>query len=97
MEDMTHAKKMTHHQPCLHCGSKDIVWIDCGYSSFNCATVQCRQCKFELKLENLSCQPDKEVRKAWNAQRKKAVNKLKKLRQEVARLEKLLGSDVSVL
>lgn len=86
-------QKMKRAKPCLHCGSKNIVWKDCGYSSFNCGTVKCEGCGFELNLENLGCLPESEIRSAWNGQRNKAIRRLKKLRQEVKELEKILGDD----
>jgi len=86
-------EKMKWAKPCLHCGSTDIVWSDCGYSSFNCGTVRCEGCGFELKLDHLGCWPEKEIRSIWNAQKKKAIARLKKLRKEVEELEKILGDD----
>ena len=86
-------KKMYRPQPCLHCGSKKIVWDDCGYSSFNCGTAKCENCGFILKLSCLSCSPEKEIRYAWNAQRREAKVKLIRLREEVKQLEKILGDD----
>jgi len=86
-------KKMNRPQPCLHCSSRKIVWDDCGYSSFNCGEAKCENCGFILKLGSLSCSPEKEIRNRWNAQRKEAIARLIKLRQEVEQLEKILGED----
>lgn len=83
---------MKRPKPCLCCGSKNILWSDCGYSAFNCGTVRCGDCGHELKLENLSCFPEQEIRSAWNAQEKAAIKKLKQLQGEVARLKKLLNA-----
>lgn len=82
---------MKRPEPCLRCGSKNIFWSDCGYSSFNCGTAKCGDCGYELKLDNLGCFPENEIRRIWNAQKKKAVQRLKQLQEEAAELEKILN------
>lgn len=83
--------KMKRPKPCLRCGSVEIFWNDCGYSSFNCGTAKCGKCGHEIKLKCLGCFPESEIRSAWNNQKKYAVKRYAELKKELNELGKLLG------
>lgn len=52
--------------PCLKCGSDNIEFGDCGYSSFNVAYGKCKDCKHEV-LFNCGVFPDMIwIIQSWN-------------------------------
>lgn len=54
-------------KPCKKCGSKDIKFSDCGYSSFNCGGGTCRDCGFRGWSDSLGCMPFiDELISVWN-------------------------------
>lgn len=50
--------------PCPKCGSADIRFSNCGYSSFDVATAECRACKHKIIV---SCSSD--ARTDWGRYR----------------------------
>lgn len=37
-------------KPCIKCGSTEVKTYDCGYSSFNCCGVECKNCDRKVPL-----------------------------------------------
>lgn len=59
--------KKIEYFPCIKCGSEDIDFNDCGYSSFNVAWGKCKNCNHEIKISNCGCDISKEsIIKNWN-------------------------------
>lgn len=53
-------------KPCLECGSTNIHFYNCGYSSFNVAGAKCK-CGNEVKVNNIDWNvPDHELIPYWN-------------------------------
>lgn len=81
--------------PCKKCGSIDIKFRDCGYSSFNCGTAKCK-CGFELSFNNLSCFGAVEyIQKQWNI-----INSLKFVDSEIEKLKeeiKILNKEKKII
>ena len=56
-----------HYFPCIECGSNDIDFNDCGYSSFNVAWGRCKGCKNEVKIPICDYNISKEeIIEVWN-------------------------------
>lgn len=49
---------------CPNCNSSDISFSDCGYSTFNVATIKCRNCAYTLKLNGFDA--DEYLTKFWD-------------------------------
>lgn len=64
-------KVVTRIEPCPLCGSKDIRFTNCGYSSFDCAQAKCLGCGHEI---GVSCSSD--ARPEWNMYRRQARHRL---------------------
>lgn len=63
------SKREVEFQSCIKCGSDDISFGDCGYSSFNVAWGKCKNCKNEVQIS--PCGSDikvKEIIKYWNVE-----------------------------
>ena len=53
--------------PCCHCGSENLDLFNCGYSSFNVAGVDCKDCGYQFRLNGADWNmPDTDIAKAWN-------------------------------
>ena len=54
------AKPSPHVAACPCCGSKDVKFTNCGYSSFDVATAACGGCQHEIQVMGSDARP------AWN-------------------------------
>jgi hypothetical protein len=91
-----------HLNPCIKCGSTDILLWDCGYSSFNPGGGKCLGCGRKVKAI-LGCMvTDEDLSRVWNRDNDidKSIRKIEeklsgnqdhisKLLAEKARLESL--------
>ena len=76
--------------PCIKCGSEDIEFDDCGYSSFNVAWGRCNNCKNEAKISPCGCDIKKEsIISNWNQKNDPKILR-KKYEKEIAELQKLI-------
>ena len=86
--------------PCIKCGSHDVDFSDCGYSSFNIATGECKNkdCRYKVSF-NCGCFPDKKwIIEQWNLANDIPTILIKKrlqlevVQKEIADLESLHAS-----
>jgi len=78
-------------KPCKKCGSKDIKFWDCGYSSFNPGGGECEDCGFKVKGEAGCLPTDTGLVRIWNnGQRLNDNEKLKLERAKTRKLRKQL-------
>jgi translation initiation factor 2 beta subunit (eIF-2beta)/eIF-5 len=53
--------------PCIKCGSEDLKFWNCGYSSFNVGGVTCNNCKNEVQTKGIDWNaPDSDLIPRWN-------------------------------
>jgi hypothetical protein len=90
-------KKLPQAKPCIKCGSKDITFGDCGYSSFNPGWVHCQGCGHSVELNECEWgdRVEKTLRRVWNGERKRMENRVKRLEKELKQLKKWLKGDRS--
>jgi hypothetical protein len=60
-------KLLTGVVPCCKCGSTDIEFGDCGYTTFNVAWGKCKSCGHEVKISPCDCFITKDrIISTWN-------------------------------
>ena len=70
-------------KPCKKCGSKNITFYDCNYSSFNPGGGICGKCKFEVTGES-GCSPSQDVLiSIWNNGQKLNDSEKLKLQKKI--------------
>jgi len=79
-------------KPCKKCGSKDIKFWDCGYTTFNTGGGKCKDCGFEVKDGCLPWKIEEDTLiKVWNqGQKPTTAEKLKIEQRKVRMLRKQL-------
>lgn len=68
-------------KPCRECGSLDLKYWNCGYSSFNVCGMDCKGCGYRLK-ENGDA-TEAEIIELWNNQKRDPDKEIKGLRKAV--------------
>ena len=80
------SKRRVRVKPCKKCGSKDITFWDCSYSSFNPGGGKCNDCGRKCHDE-VGCLPTRDTLvRVWN--RGQLLTSEEKLRNENKRLRK---------
>lgn len=76
--------------PCYECGSMDIEFGDCNYTTFNVAWGKCKNCGHEVKISPCSCFINKdEIISKWNQENnpekrcRLALEKIKEGEEEI--------------
>lgn len=74
IEIETKGKTKITYAPCIKCGSEDIHFGDCGYSSFNVAYGKCRGCKKNDMSFNCGWPINiSDIVKVWNKENDPAI------------------------
>lgn len=79
-----------YYHPCVKCGSENIDFNDCGYSSFNVAWGKCKDCGNEVKISPCGCDISKEdIIKTWNNSNDPKILR-SKYQNQIDELQKLI-------
>lgn len=100
-------KKVTEsieYSPCIKCGSDDIRFINCGYSSFNVGSATCQKCGNKVEVRWIPWNaPDSDLIPDWNAEndpkllRKRYVEQIEEIQKLIDNLpdnEKIKHEDI---
>ncbi len=91
-ETKTRRLKVT---PCIKCGCDDINLVNCGYSSFNVAFGECKNCNHRVDVGASWNDGDEVILKGWNHENdpvrtiKELENRKSEIELEIQRIQKL--------
>ncbi len=85
-------EKKIKYLPCVKCGSENIDFGDCGYSSFNVAWGKCKDCKNEVKINPCSWDiSTEEIVKIWNRNNDPKILR-KNYQSQIEEIQKLINA-----